>query len=150
MSLSELNDAAARSGGQWVKLAQRGDVLQGAILDFENRPKTFEGQPVLSRKSGEQRYEFVFTLQTEDTEGPEDDGVRKVALNEAAQRAVLKAIKDAGVDAENGGHLLIAVVEDPPNDKAQAVYRAKYTPPAKKIAVPTEGAGDTDLDDLFG
>lgn len=151
MSLSELNDAAARSGGTWVSLKQKGDKIRGRMVDFENRPKTFEGEPVLSRKTGKQRYEFVFTLETDDTDGPEDDGIRKVSLNESAQRAVLKALKDAGQEAAIGGLWEIAVSADPETSTSQAEFAARYTPPAKTVDMAAPVADDpADLDDLFG
>ena len=153
MSLSELNDAAARSGGTWVSLKTQGDKIRGRMVDFENRPKTFEGEPVLSRKTGKQRYEFVFTLETDDTDGPDDDGIRKVSLNEAGQRAVLKALRDAGAEAAIGGYWEIAVTADPPNSKSQAEFAARYTAPAKTVDMgsPAAPADDpADLDDLFG
>lgn len=152
MSLSELNDAAARSGGTWVNLKLKGDKIRGRMVDFENRPKTFEGEPVLSRKTGKQRYEFVFTLETDDTDGPDDDGIRKVSLNESAQRAVLKALKDAGAEAVIGGYWEIAVAADPKDSTSQAEFAARYTPPAKTVDMSVPAAADdpADLDDLFG
>lgn len=139
MSLSELNEAVARSGGTWIGLREKGDRVEGTIIDFEERPKTFEGEPVLSRKSGQQRMEWVFTLQTGESEGAADDGVRKVSLDENGQRAVKKAIKDAGSPAVVGGTLIIAVVADRETPTSQCEKKAKYTPPVKEIAVPVDG-----------
>jgi hypothetical protein len=153
MSLNELNDAARSSGGTWVKLSDKGDKIRGRMVPdgFENRPKTFEGEPVLSRKTGKQRYEYVFTLETEDTDGPEDDGIRKVALNESGQRAVQRALREAGVEAEVGGLWEIAVVADKPTATSQAEYAARYTPPTQKVDIPAAPVADgpVDLDDLF-
>lgn len=148
MSLSDLNDLAARSGGTWVNLKQKGDKIRGRMVDFENRPKTYEGEPVVSRKTGKQRYEFVFTLEipAEDGTGPDDDLLRKVSLNESGQRAVIKALKDTGAQAEIGGTWEIAVAADPATKTDQAEYVARYTPPTKTVDLPT---GNDPLDNLF-
>jgi len=147
MNLSDLTAAAARIGGAWVDLKVKGDKLKGTILDFEERDMSFEGEVKYKKGTTIVRKEWVFTLETDDTDGPEDDGVRKVSLNESGQRAVLIAIKEAGVEPTVGGELIIAVVEDKPTPTSQAQYKAKYTAPAKAISIP-KGNADVD-DELF-
>lgn len=133
MSLDSLNNAIASIGGTWVKLRTKADPpVDGTILDFEERGKTFEGQPVLSRKSGEQRIEWLFTLQCAG-DGADDDGVRKLTANESMQRAIAKAIRDTKTQAAKGGRLQVAVASDPENEREQAEYVARYSPPALPI-----------------
>ena len=56
--LDQLNTAAASLGGQWRKLRTTDDgVIEGTVLAFEEREKTFEGAPVLNRKTGAPRKE---------------------------------------------------------------------------------------------
>ena len=141
--LDQLNEAAARMGGQWVKLNRREHgVIEGDLIDFEIRPKSFEGAPVLSRK-GNPREEWVLTLRcAPDPANPDDDGIRKLSLNESAQRALSAAIKESKAPADVGSHIKAAVIEDPPSDREQAVYKFQVTPPAPKLS--------TDPNAIFG
>lgn len=155
MALDGLNDAVSKLGGKWVKCATKADgIIKGVIVAFEQRAKTFEGKVVNNRTTGEPRQEWVFTLQTEDREDAEDDGLRKLSCNESAQRAVATAIRASGKGAEEGGELLLTVTEDPPTDRDQAVYQARYTPPAKALGVPSgdgeASAASADADPFAG
>lgn len=141
--LDELNEAAEQLGGRWVKINSKADgVLEGNIIAFEKREKFFEGKPVYRRGSIIPRYEWVFTLKVDGRDDEDDDGVRKFSANESCQRAIAAAIRESGQKAEEGGRLKIGVTEDPPSDRAQAVYRAKYTPPEPKPAT-------LDADEVF-
>jgi hypothetical protein len=130
MSFDALNEAISRGGGTWVNLREKGDRIEGTIVDFEERTKTYEGEPVLSRKTGKPRIEWVFTLQTGESDGADDDGIRKVALDEWGREEFKAAVKRSGSRAEAGGTLVLAIVEnrDKPTDSAQQHLRAKYTP----------------------
>ncbi len=141
-TLDTLNTAAESLGGRWVKLNRREHgTIEGALKDFEIRPKTFESKPVLSSKTGEQRSEWVLTLKVT-PEDDDDDGIRKLSLNESAQRALAKAIKDSKAKAATDGIVKMAVLKDPATDREQAEYQAKYTPPAP--------VSDAALDSVFG
>lgn len=146
--LDQLNDEIASFGGEWVKLNRKEHgALEGEIVDVEVRDKSFEGQVVLSRKSGLPRKEWVVTLRIAEGErdGDDDDGIRKISLNESGQRAFAAAVKASKAKVEAGGTLKIAVREDPATDREQADYIARYTPPAKTIDLPdtdTGGGGD--------
>lgn len=142
-TLDALNQAAETMGGRWLKLNRvEHGVVEGDLVDFEIRPKTFEGAPVLSRKTGEQRSEWVLTLRVDDAEDDEDDRLRKLSLNEAGQRALANAIKESKAKAETGGRVKIRVIEDPETSTQQATYQARYTPPAKPLTA--------DVDAVFG
>jgi hypothetical protein len=143
MSIDTLNHAAETLGGKWVKLNRvEHGVIEGDLVDFEVRPKTFEGKPVLSSKTGEQRDEWVLALRTDARDDADDDGIRKLSLNESAQRALAAAIKESGQKAELGGRVKGRVTEDPETSTQQATYQFKYTPPTK--------ATSADLDAAFG
>lgn len=132
MNLDNLNQAAAELSGEWVKLVSTDDpTIDGTVLAFEVRPKTFEGEPVLSRKSGQQRTEWVFTLDT----GAET--AVKVSLNESGQRAVSKALTAAGCPASVGDRLEIRVSENQPDPRSQATYVARWTAVPAALNVPT-------------
>lgn len=142
--LDQLNDAAASLGGQWVKCKDLGDVIEGVVLDFEIRGKTFEGQPVLSRKSGEQRKEWVFTIQTDDRTDADDDGVRKFSANESAQRAIAAAIKEAGSPAKKGDRVKLGVSKAAASTTEQAEYKARWTTAAEELSIPAPAAPSED------
>lgn len=152
MSLSELNDAVRSSGGEWVSLKEKGDKVRGTIVDFEQREATFEGQVILSRKTGKPRVEWVFlvTVPEEDLSGPEDDGMRKFSLRESGQRAVINALKKADCEAEIGGYLEVGVVADKPTSTSQPEFSARYTEPAKPLNLTAkQDTSETNLDELF-
>ena len=137
--LDQLNTAAASLGGQWRKLRTTDDgVIEGTVLAFEEREKTFEGAPVLNRKTGAPRKEWVFTLAV----AGEDDPV-KVSLNESGQRAVAAALREAGAKAKEGDTLKIGVKTNAASDREQPEYQARWTPGAAPLDVPT-GADDSD------
>lgn len=140
MSLDSLNDAVNSIGGSWYKLFDKDQhpAIEGQILDFQERDRTDpDGNVVFKKGTTTARREWVFVLQTElrDDDNVDDDGVRKISLNESAQRAVAKAIKDSGQKAALGGTLKIGVKTNAPDSFSQAEYQAKYTPPAPEIPI---------------
>lgn len=140
--LDQLNTAAASLGGNWRKLRTTEDgAIEGRVLSFEDREKSFEGAVVLNRKTGQPRREWVFTLEVDG----EDEPI-KIALNESGQRAVAAALREAGVKAKEGDTLKIGVKTDPPSDREQAEYQARWTPAAPALGVP---AADADPGDPF-
>lgn len=131
-TLDALNEAVAARGGRYLKLRSTDDpAVDGEILAFEERDRTDpDGNVVTSRKSGQARREWLFTISTDLREDGEDDGVRKFAANESAQRAIADAIKKSGQKAAIGGRLQVAVSQNPEDSYSQATYAAKYTPAA--------------------
>jgi len=143
--LDELANAAASLGGSWAKLRTTDDPsVEGKVLGFENRPKTFEGAPVLNRKTGAPRMEWVFTLDC----GGEDPV--KVSLNESAQRAVSAALRAANCTAPKAGDTLkIGVKSNPANDREQAEYQARWSVGAASLDVPVSDPDGDDSGDPF-
>jgi hypothetical protein len=136
--IDELNDAVAMAGSTWINLRNvDDDPLDITVTDFVKRDKMFEGAPVLSRKTGKPRTEWVFTGTT-----PDGDTVR-CSLNESAQSAVRDALKKADAKAEIGDRLQLKVKANPPDERSQATYAAKWTKGTKPIDI------DQDDDDLF-
>lgn len=121
--MSGINEAAATIGGTWVKLNRKEHgAVEGRVVAFEQRPMTFEGAPVLNRKTGQARTEWVFTLRQDDGE------IVKLSLKESGQRAVSDAIKATGRPAnDTGDRLKIAVSDDPVTDREQPTYQARWT-----------------------
>jgi hypothetical protein len=140
MSLDELNQEIASRGGRWVKLRNKGDVIEGEILDFVRRDRTDpEGNIVYKRGTTQPRTEWVFTLATDLREEDDDDGVRRVPCNESAQGAVSRAVKESGAAVVLGGRLKLGVAKDPEGDFSQPEFIARYTPPTAAAEIDLEG-----------
>ena len=88
---------AERSAGKFAKLTTKGATLKGTLLtEPEKRAQTFEGAPVLTRETREQRYEHLLRLQTALADDADDDGIRVYALKEQAFREFVAAWRKAG------------------------------------------------------
>lgn len=127
-----LDEAAARIGGQWVKLESKGDKLVGTVVEIDTeKPRTTpKGEVVLSKKSGKPRKVFGLIIQTDDRDGPDDDGRRKFDANESAQYAILDAFKAWRKDNPSGGvegcRFKLEIVEEKKDEYDQHTYRAKF------------------------
>lgn len=138
--LNELNEAVKTADASWLKLQSKEDgTVEGVVLHMEQREKTWEGDVVLSRSTGKPRVEWVFTLQVAGNEEPS-----KISFAESAQRAITKAVKEAGVNAEEGDILKIAVSKDREKQTSQPEFKAKWTKGSKPLPIP---AADTSSDD---
>lgn len=133
----------APSGGRWVKLKATTDApVEGTILAVELRDRTDpQGNVVYKKGTQTPRKEFVFTLQTGESDGQDDDGVRKFSANESMAGAIRQAENASGQKLEVGGLLKVGVKADPVDQWSQATYVARYTPPAPASPV-------ADLDDF--
>lgn len=152
-----INHQAETSGGAWVKLREQGDAIVGDLLDITERPKTWEGQPVLSRK-GNLRTEWVITVKVDPTDD-EDDGIRKVPAAETLQWAIQNHLKATGARFPStwGGRLGIGVKKSPDSPTSQVEvedWSISYTPPATGTAAAINATVDaapaTTVDPLAG
>jgi hypothetical protein len=135
--MTDINTAAEALTGEWVKLNRKEHgAIEGRVLSFEQRPMTFEGAPVLNRKTGAPRTEWVLAVQTDGGD------TIKFSLKEAGQRAISDAIKASGNPAKNGDRLKIAVTADPASDREQATYQARWTPDASPLNIPGDDGED--------
>lgn len=129
----DINEAAQAMTGTWVQLMSKADgVIEGRVVSFETRPMTFEGEVKLSRKTGQPRTEWTFTVLKDDGE------TLKFGLKESGQRAVAQAIKESGQPAKNGDRIKIAVSEDKPDERSQPTYQVRWTPDSTPLDVPVE------------
>lgn len=132
----DINAAAAAYAGNWVKMQSKADgAIEGIVLSFTVRDMTFEGDRLKSRKTGEQRKEWVFVVQ------PDGGGEAvKFSLKEAGQRAVAAAIKDSGKSAKVGDRLKIGVKKDKESDREQPEYQARWTSVDEPLSMPDPGS----------
>lgn len=145
MSLDQLNQDAASTGGAWLKLRNKADgVIDATVIAYEKRERRDpEGDVVYKKGTTNPRYVWTFTLRLDESspliEGPDDDGLRKFDANESAQRAIGDAIKASPKPAAEGDRLTIKVKTDPETDFSQAEYVAKWVPGAPVLDVDGEG-----------
>jgi hypothetical protein len=131
--VTDINTAAETLAGNWAKLNRKEHgTIEGRVISFETRPMTFEGAPVLNRKTGAPRIEWVFAVLQDDGE------TVKFSLKEAGQRAIADAIKASGQPAKNGDRLKIAVTHDPATEREQATYQARWTSDATPLNIPAD------------
>lgn len=135
MDFSELARGATSSNAKWVKLRSKEDgSVQGSVLSYELRDRTdMDGNPVKVRGKETIRQEGILTLMVPlaEREDLDDEGIRKLACNEAMRDAIAQAIaastKETGEKPKEGDMLKIAVAHDRPNQMAQATYIARWT-----------------------
>lgn len=154
MSITDPNDFLFASGARSAKFEEVGDAIKGVVTsaevkqatDLEGNPKTWDnGDPVM---------QLVVTLQTDERDGDDDDGTRRLYAKggnyEAASgtgtsmlNALRDAIKKAGATKlENGGQLTVKHTGLGKKKKAAhnapKLYTAKYEAPSSSV----------DLDDI--
>jgi len=154
----DAQEAAAflSGGGEAAKWPQPGTEVGGTVRSFRMAQQTdMETSELEFWKDGRPRMQLVMDLQCEPTginwKGLEneqydildDDGMRTAYVKGELQKAVAKAIKDAGGKFEVGAYVRIRRVTNGPktNPKFAAPHRyiAKWTPAAQN---PQAGASD--------
>lgn len=120
-----VNEAIQTSGGSFAKVKNRGDVVEGIILDVVVRDQVFEGKVVPNSTTGEPRKEWLFSLDT-------SAGVTKFAAKEGAQTATRNALGNAGVKKlEKGGRIRVECTQEfkRGNPNQYQEFSVTYTPP---------------------
>lgn len=125
-----------------------GDRIEGVIVDADEKDQTDIETGLVKRwNDGTPMKQWVIELQTDQRDSDSDDGIRTVWAKggnfEPAQgdgKSLMEAIRAAcdGADIEEGGHLIVQLTgfgkKKNPAYSAPKLYKAKYTPPAKKIS----------------
>ena len=143
-SLEEANALLAGMGGRAAKFERVGDDTKGIILAVEVRPQTKMGTgEVLTFEDGTPRKQLVITLQTEEREDEDDDGVRKLY----AKAEMTKAIRRVAPSLAIGAKLAVRYTGDgeaaAKGWNAPKLFRAWYEAPA--VTVPVGDDGDEDV-----
>lgn len=154
MTTTDANQFLMGGGGRSAKFANIGDKIDGEIIRTEVTQQTdlATGEPK-TWKDGNPMMQLVVTLQTDQHEDDEDDGVRRLFAkgsgrnSKTAVGAIRAAVQAAGAKTlEVGGRLQMAYTGDgvpstagfnPPKE-----YAARYQPPAP-------GRVDVTEDDIF-
>lgn len=154
--MSDINDFLFGGGGKAAKFEQIGDFVEGTITDVRMTQQTSmdDNQP-LTWSDGSPRMQLVITLQTNLSEGENDDGLRRIYAkggNFEVAEGSGKSLKDAIADAvkraeaksiDEGGMLKVAHTgmgkKTNRGYQAPKLFKASYKAPA--VSVPA--------DDLF-
>jgi hypothetical protein len=152
----DINDFLFGSSGKAAKFENLGDMVVGVILDAKKTQQTsMEDNTPLTWQDGSPRMQLVVSLQTDQRDDDDDDGVRRVfakggtyevaeGAGTSMKAAIADAVKRAGTKFEDGGKLTVAYTGNGKKTNrgytAPKLFKAKYEPPSK-VAI-------TD-DDLF-
>lgn len=141
----DVNEFLSSIGGQAAKFPTVGTIVWGEILAADVRDQTdMESGKVLTWQDGNPRKQLVVTLQTDEQDDEEDDGVRRVY----AKGNMLYAIRQAlgGRRLEVGGKLAVKYTGDgEPSRRGYnppKLYWAKYEPGQPSIRVEGEAGLD--------
>lgn len=146
--MSDLDTYVDRQGGRYVKIKTKRTEdtgksiivreVDGVLVDHYMRDRMYEGEVVLARSTGQPRRELVIVYRVDpDPKIEDDDGLRKIALNESGTRAVADVHKKTRL--EPGGRIQIKVTKEAEKKNDQDTYACKFTPgekPAEKEADP--------------
>lgn len=149
--MSDTNDFLFGGGGKAAKFEEVGDAVEGTIDDVKLTQQTgMEDNLPLTWPDGSPRMQLVITLRTDEREGADDDGVRRIYAKggryEAAsgtgtsmKDAIADAVKKAGAKGiDEGGRLKVAHTGigkktnrgfSPPK-----LFRATYEAPKASVA----------------
>lgn len=152
---SSVNSILMGSGGRSASFKKHGDQVWGVIAHAETRQQiSMDDSAPLFWEDGKPRMQVVVTLQTEEQDDDEDDGLRRVYVKVPSQMlaAMRKAVTAAGAKGiEEGGKFLVRYVSDAaPTRKGfngQKQYFCKYEQPSRAVVLPDED-GDADVPDI--
>lgn len=137
MSYDNVNQALMGGGGRSASFKNHDDRVWGEIIKFERiQQRDFDSGEPKVWDDGNPQMQIVISLQTDEREDEDDDGVRKVYVKEPSQMlaAMRLAVTKAGAKGiANGGKFLVQYVSDgEPKRKGmsgQKQYFVRYEAP---------------------
>lgn len=144
MSISEaVSSFLSGGGGKSASFKAIGDRIKGTIISAEERQQIdLDTDKPAFWDDGKPKMQLVITLQTEDRNDADDDGIRNLYVkgskkpeSKSMTAALIAAIKAAGVPSiDVGGTLAMAYIGDGVASKRgfnpPKQYQAAYKPPA--------------------
>lgn len=138
-------------GGKSAKFETLGDMVVGIIESCEVSQQTsMEDNTPLTWPDGSPRNQLVITLQTDERDGEDDDGVRRVFAKggkwevakgdgTSMKDAIADAVRKAGAKSLDTGARLTVAFTGLGKSKnrgysAPKLYKAKYEPPKQSIS----------------
>jgi len=155
--MSDINDFLFGGGGKAAKFEDLGDQVSGRITDVQVTQQTsMEDNTPLTWADGSPRKQLVITLATDQRDGDDDDGARRIyakggryevanGSGTSMKDAIGDAVKRAGCRSlDEGGNLTVAYTglgkKTNRGYSAPKLFKAKYEAPKASISE----------DDLFG
>lgn len=129
------------SGGRTAKFPEIGAKVSGCVQDTEVKQQTdFDTGAPLFWDDGKPRMELVVTLETDERDDDDDDGIRKLYVKGQMQQAVADAVRKAGQRGlATGGRLAVKFDgEEAPTKKGRSpkkLYVARYEAPVQPVDV---------------
>jgi hypothetical protein len=142
---NEVDSFLMGTGGRSAAFKTVDDRVWGEIVHSELRQQTeFGSGELLFWDDGKPRMQLVITLQTDQHEDEDDDGIRKVYAKGEMLKAIRAAVAKANAPGlREGGQLLVQYVKDGPPVKkgfnGPKMFFAKYAPPVEYVAIPDDG-----------
>lgn len=140
---TDINQFLSASGATSAKFDTIGRQYKGVILSAEVRDVTkFNSTEVERWDDGTPKKQAVITIQTEEQEGPEDDGVRRIFAKGQMLTELRKATKG---NLEIGGKLAVKYDRDGEAKKGfnpPKLYRVWYEAPTRSVDIGGNDDGD--------
>lgn len=148
---NDITDFLFGGSGKAAKFENIGDTVEGIITHAERTQQTsMETQEPLTWPDGQPRMQLVITLQTDQHEDENDDGLRRVfakggryepaeGTGTAMKDAIADAIKKSGAKSlDEGGWLKVGYTGNGKKTNrgysAPKLFRAQYKAPTTSIA----------------
>jgi hypothetical protein len=136
-----VDDGLMEGGARSARFEKPGDTCEGVIVSVQKtQQRDFATQALKTYDDGNPMWQFVFTLQTSDRDGGDDDGMRRVFARGDLLFKIRNAVRAEGYGSKSvvGGTLKVQYT----GNEAAAVrgrspkklYRAKFTPPPAEAA----------------
>lgn len=133
------NDFLMGAGGKSATFHSHNDECWGTIIHYEMRQQTdFDSGAVKTWDDGNPMMQVVVTLQTDEQDDEEDDGLRKLYVRGQMQKAFASAIVKVGAKGiAEGGRIFVRYVSDAEPRRSgmsgAKQYFVKYEPPVLKV-----------------
>jgi len=148
---NDINDFLMGGGGKAAKFESLGDFVEGTITEVKLTQQTdMETQAPLTWSDGSPRMQLVVTLQTDLSDGENDDGARRLfakggnyepatGSGKSLKDAIGDAVKKVGAKSiEEGGWLKVAYTGEGKKTNrgfsAPKLYKAAYKAPVQSVA----------------
>lgn len=144
---NDVNEFLMSGGVTSAKFEQIGDTLKGVIEAAEVRAQTdIKTGEVKTYRDGNVMKQLVLTIQSDQYDDDEDDGMRRVFVKGQMAQMLREAVRNAGVKGiANGGKVGVKFVSELAPDtrgfSPTKQYQVYYVPPA---------APEVSMDEAFG
>lgn len=147
----EIDDFLNGGGGKAAKFEEMGDSVEGEITEVKLSQQTdMETQAPLTWSDGSPRMQLVISLKTDQSDGENDDGIRRLfakggnyelasGSGKSMKDAIAEAVKKANARTiEEGGYIKVAYTGQGKKTNrgfsAPKLWKASYKAPVQSVA----------------